>query len=425
MSLDKSSFPNDWKVVPVSDVVFFQEGPGVRRFQYTDSGVKLLNGGNINKGILNLSSTERYISDDEAYGKYKHFLVEEGDLLIACSGVVVEKFDGKIAYAKKEHLPLCMNTSTMRFRSLDRDILHLDYFRWFLTTTYFKRQLQQLITGSAQLNFGPSHIKLMSIPLPPLETQKQIAAVLEKADQLRKDCQQMEQELNSLAQSVFIDMFGDPVTNPKGWDKKLLSELVDNKDDIKCGPFGTQLGKSEFTTHGVPLWGIRHVNSGFKKPTVEFVSPDKAVALKTYSIESGDIVMTRKGNVGNCFIYPEAMENGVMHSDLLRIRPCEKKVNSNFLQKQFMYSQDVEGQLRLISQGAIMAGINVTKLKSLVMLCPPLVEQKKYAQVLQIIDDQKELLTKKGDEVGDAFNSLVQKAFKGELKLKPLKTKAA
>ena len=261
-------------------------------------------------------------------------------------------------------------------------------------------------------------LKNLEIPLPPIETQKQIAAVLEKADQLRKDCQQMEQELNSLAQSVFIDMFGDPVTNPKGWEKKLLSELVENKGDIKCGPFGTQLSKSEFTTSGIPLWGIRHVNSGFCKPTIEFVSSEKARALQAYSIEPGDIVMTRKGNVGNCFIYPERLVSGVMHSDLLRIRPCNNKVDSSFLQKQFMYSRDIEDQLRLISQGAIMAGINVTKLKSLVILCPPIREQEKYAKALRVIDGQKKTLSKYLEEAGSAFNALMQKAFKGELKLK-------
>ena len=260
-------------------------------------------------------------------------------------------------------------------------------------------------------------LKNLQIPLPSIETQKQIAAVLEKADQLRKDCQLMEQELNSLAQSVFIDMFGGSVANPKGWPKRALSELVAEKDDIKCGPFGTQLGKSEFTKEGIPLWGIKHVNTGFKRPTIEFVTPEKAKDLSSYSIETGDIVMTRKGNVGNCYIYPEGMPDGVMHSDLLRIRPCKEKVNSQFLQKQFMYSRDVEGQLRLISQGAIMAGINVTKLKSLMLLCPPLQVQEKYSDVLNAINTSKGILDEKVKDANLLFNALMQKAFEGELKL--------
>ena len=72
-----------WESVKIPDVLFFQEGPGVRNTQFTNHGVKLLNVGNINFGNLNLDATKIYISDEEAYGKYKHFLVDEGDLLIA------------------------------------------------------------------------------------------------------------------------------------------------------------------------------------------------------------------------------------------------------------------------------------------------------------------------------------------------------
>ncbi|WOQ86411.1 restriction endonuclease subunit S [Vibrio cholerae] len=80
--------------------------------------------------------------------------------------------------------------------------------------------------GGAQPNISATYLKTVSFPLPPLETQKKIAAVLEKADQLRKDCKLLEQELNSLAQSVFIDMFGDPVTNPKGWEIVTIGDLL-------------------------------------------------------------------------------------------------------------------------------------------------------------------------------------------------------
>lgn len=101
-----------WIALP--DVVFFQEGPGVRNTQYVDDGIKLLNVANLQDGKVDLSTSGRYISEEEAYGKYKHFLVDEGDLVIASSGIKVEYFDKKMGFIKKEHLPLCMNTSTIR-----------------------------------------------------------------------------------------------------------------------------------------------------------------------------------------------------------------------------------------------------------------------------------------------------------------------
>ena len=83
---------NNWKEVLIPEVLFFQEGPGVRNTQFRESGVKLLNVGNINNGVINLSSTKTHLSEEEAFGKYSHFLVDEGDLLIACSGIIVENF---------------------------------------------------------------------------------------------------------------------------------------------------------------------------------------------------------------------------------------------------------------------------------------------------------------------------------------------
>ena len=115
----KKDVSMSWESVKIPDVLFFMEGPGVRNTQFTTHGVKLLNVGNINDGLLNLDATKKFISEKEAFGKYKHFLVEDGDLLIASSGIVVDNFHNKITWAKAEDLPLCMNTSTIRFKSLD------------------------------------------------------------------------------------------------------------------------------------------------------------------------------------------------------------------------------------------------------------------------------------------------------------------
>jgi len=104
----------------LSDVFWFQEGPGVRNWQFTSSGVKLLNVGNITKdGKVDLLRSERHISEDEAFGRYHHFLVDEGDLLMPSSGIPIEE-DGLLrtrsAFARSSDLPLCMNTSTIRFK---------------------------------------------------------------------------------------------------------------------------------------------------------------------------------------------------------------------------------------------------------------------------------------------------------------------
>lgn len=215
---------NKWIKVKIPEVLYFQEGPGVRKAQFRNEGVKLLNVGNINDNKINLNTTKIFISDEEAYGKYKHFLVDDGDLVIASSGIVVDNFHKKIAFIKKEHLPLCMNTSTIRFKPLS-DKIDINYFRYFLQTNYFKYQLSKLITGSAQLNFGPSHLKQIDITLPPLSEQKRIVSILDKANELIEKRKETIELLDVYLKSLFLNMFGDPVTNPMNWKKMKFSEL--------------------------------------------------------------------------------------------------------------------------------------------------------------------------------------------------------
>lgn len=204
---------NSWEVAKISELTFFQEGPGVRKKQYTNEGVKLLNVGNLQEGKLDLSLTDRYISEEEAYGRYSHFLVDEGDLIIACSGIQISYFHEKMAFVKKSHLPLCMNTSTMRFKSLNPQKLDINYFSYFLKTIFFKDQLQRLITGSAQLNFGPSHIKEIDLILPPMEIQEKIVKFLDQAQALIDKRKEQIKALDQLIESIFYTMFGDPVRN--------------------------------------------------------------------------------------------------------------------------------------------------------------------------------------------------------------------
>ena len=201
-------FTDEWETMRLNDITFYQEGPGVRNYQYTKEGVKLLNVGNFVNNVLELDNTDRYISEDEAYGKYEHFLVDEGDLLIACSGIKAEYFNEKIAFAEKKHLPLCMNTSTMRFKSLDENLLNLKYLKCYFQTEFFKKQVLRVMTGSAQFNFGPTHLKYFKIPIPSIDEQEQIYDLFESVDtkilMLNNELLKIKEFKKSMLQQMFI-----------------------------------------------------------------------------------------------------------------------------------------------------------------------------------------------------------------------------
>ncbi|HXQ35871.1 MAG TPA: restriction endonuclease subunit S, partial [Anaerolineales bacterium] len=215
------------KQVPLSEAFWFQEGPGVRNWQFTTSGVKLLNVGNITKdGNIDLDKTDKHISLDEAEGKYSHFLIDEGDLVIASSGISFDE-DSMLrtrgAFIEKKHLPLCLNTSTIRFKAIE-DVSDLNFFKFWLDSFEFRDQVSRLVTGSAQQNFGPSHLKAINISLPPLTEQKRVASLLARADRLRQLRRTAHDLSDSVLQSVFLEMFGEYLkpSNPF----TLMEELV-------------------------------------------------------------------------------------------------------------------------------------------------------------------------------------------------------
>ena len=253
---------------------------------------------------------------------------------------------------------------------------------------------------AAQAGFSKDDIAGFPIPIPPIQEQEKIVAELDCLTGIIEKKKQQLDELDKLAQSIFYDMFGS-----SEYQKGQLISLCADKDDIKCGPFGTQLSKSEFLKDGVPVWGIPQVNSNFAIPPTDFVSEEKALALQSFSIVGGDIVMSRKGNIGQSAIYPTSFESGILHSDVLRIRVKRELANPLYLVYQFHQSAEIKHQFKIIGYGAIMPGLNVSKLKNVIVDIPPITLQNEFAQKIEAIEKQKELMKRSIVETGTLFNS--------------------
>lgn len=170
-------FEEEIEEVPLETLSWYQEGPGLRKWQFKLSGIKVINITNIIGGFLDLTKTDRHISIEEFEKKYKHFLIDEGDIVVASSGNSFCKH----GVVRKQDLPLIMNTSVIRFKPLDN--CSYNYLNQFLKSPFFKTQIDILITGGAQPNFGPAHLAEVLIPYPSFEEQEKIGETLEKMDE--------------------------------------------------------------------------------------------------------------------------------------------------------------------------------------------------------------------------------------------------
>ncbi len=152
--------PIDWNIKHLKDVFFFQEGPGIRNWQYVDEdGTKFINIRCIKDRDLELD-TANMISNEEAQGKYKHFMLNEWDVVVSTSGTL-----GRSQIIRKEHLPLCLNTSVIRFKPINGFDEYAFMYN-YLISDEFLNLLDVMATGSAQRNFGPMHLKKIDLVYP-------------------------------------------------------------------------------------------------------------------------------------------------------------------------------------------------------------------------------------------------------------------
>jgi len=168
--------PNDWNVELLPNVAWFQEGPGLRNWQFKKSGMKVINVTNLEDGGINLERTDRHISLDEFNKTYSHFEIQSGDIVMASSG----NSYCKTSVVSESDLPLMMNTSVIRFKPINN--FEYDFLLAFLISIFFKEQIDLLITGGAQPNFGPYHLRKIFLPVPKPEEQRAIAIILSNMD---------------------------------------------------------------------------------------------------------------------------------------------------------------------------------------------------------------------------------------------------
>jgi len=418
MGMNKAQdLPDDWRLLNLSDVVFFQEGPGVRKHQFTKNGIKLLNVRNLVDNQLRLNNTETCISKDEATTKYNHFLVEEGDLIIASSGIKVDYFHKKIAFVKKEHLPLCMNTSTIRFRTLDENILDIQYFRYFLMTRFFSRQVNFHITGSAQLNFGPSHLKKMKVIIPPLPTQKKIVVILEKAEKLKGWRREADELTDELLKSTFLEMFYKNNPDYFNWEFVAIKDLTSQeKGSLRTGPFGSDLKHSEFVDSGIAVLGIDNVvNNRFQWGQRRYITKEKYDGLKRYTVHPNDILISIMATIGKSCVVPDDIPLSISTKHLAVITSDRTKCDPQFLSHSILFHPEIKQQLTKANIGAIMDGLNLKIIKSLKIPLPPLSLQHKFTEILKNVESVRQNQNQSQQKINNLFNALMQQAFRGEL----------
>lgn len=387
--------------IKLSDAFELQMGktPSRNELSYwggSNKWVSISDIGNANKYIYD---TKEGITDEG---------VENSGIRLVPKGTVIMSFKlsiGKTAITSED---MYTNEAIMAF--LDKGVHNIDtdYLYHLLSNTQWLEGTNKAVMG---LTLNKATLSQHIINVPSIDEQRHVAKMLDSIDNLINLRRTELTKLDELVKARFVEMFGDLADPACKWEKCRLVDACVNSDDIKCGPFGTQLGKEEYTEEGVAVWEIPQINSEFKTFPTHFVTEKKAKELEAYSIIPGDIAMSRKGNVGRCAVFPSTLEIGIIHSDVLRIRLDETKAFPEFMMRQLHYSGDIQHQIELVSSGAIMAGINVTKLKQIFVYLPPINLQDEFVATVAQVDKSKDAVQRGLDKLETLKKALMQEYF--------------
>ena len=326
---------------------------------------------------------------------------KQGDLILCIRATI-----GDLNWSDKEY---CLGRGVAGLRPI-KNKLDSTYLWYFIKAN--KVELSSKGTGSTFKQVNSTHIKEWKIPLPPLTEQKRIATILDKADAIRRKRQQAIQLADEFLRSVFLDMFGDPVTNPKGWEIKSLAEFGSFKN-------GLNFRKGE-AGHNLQYLGVGDFKALATIDDFEGLSSISLDSIPTedYLLQDGDLVFVRsngnKALVGRCIsVYPGNID-ATFSGFCIRYRIEKTMLLTEYLVHLFR-TPSMKSKMLQGGQGANIQNINQKILSSLKIPVPPMEAQEKFSKMLRKIDKMVVCFEGGKNSTTELFKSTSQKAFVGEL----------
>lgn len=284
------------------------------------------------------------------------------------------------------------------------DRLDRQYLLHYLKSDMMLSFIKEYATGSVRDNLKLADLGKFPVNLRPVEEQRQIAATLDKIDDLIVKRRQQLDKLDELVKSRFIEMFGDPVENPHGFRKVALSELA----EIKIGPFGSLLHKEDYIEGGHPLLNPSHIVDGKIAPDSKLTISDKKYdELEAYHLHTGDVVMGRRGEMGRCAVV--SSEGFLCGTGSLLIR-TKGEVTADYIQKTISFPS-FRKTIEDMAVGQTMPNLNVPIVSKFQIVKPPIEVQKNYYKFVAQTDKSKLAIQKSLEKLEILKKALMQKYF--------------
>lgn len=319
---------------------------------------------------------------------------------------------GKLAFTS---FPAYTNEAIAALIIKDENIVYSKFLYYALKVVNLLETTDKAVKG---LTLNKAKLQELKIPLPPLETQKQIANVLDKADELRQKRKQANAKLDEFLQSVFLDMFGDPAKNEKQWDRSFMDSVITYMADIGSNGSNEVVAKnlkmSDEENYALMIRTV-NLNANDFTENIKYISEDAYNFYRKSKVYGGELIMCKIGSAGKFWIMPN-LNRPVslgLNQFLIRLKDINLFYIYYFLKTEF-------GQYHINKslRGAVTQSITKSAVRELPILLPPLELQNEFAKIFEKVEDLKKKNEASAIKLDDLFNSLLQRAFKGELEFR-------
>jgi type I restriction enzyme, S subunit len=381
----------NWDIFNLGDIATFINGYAFKPSDWKESGLEIIRIQNLTKGAAQINYFQGSIPE-----KYK---VTKGDILISWSGSL------GVYEWQKEDAWLNQHLFKVVF---DKEDVDKTFFKYLISQALDKLETQ--VHGATMKHITKKNFDAFQIPLPPLEQQKRIAAILDAADTYRQKTKALIAKYDELTQSLFLDMFGDVMKNPKQFPIKLLEELCE--EIIDC-PHSTP-NYVEYNTEFPCIRTTELDNGAINWSKMKYLNYEGYIKrTKRLVPKEGDIIYGREGSFGEAAIVPVGCKMSLGQRVML-FRPNSNLINSKFLHA-VVRSNGVYKQALRVTSGSTVGHINVKDIKKFKLIVAPLGLQNQFAERVQAIEEQKAKAQASLEKAEELFASLLQKSLKGEL----------
>ena len=391
-----------WPVCKIADVFEVARGGSPRPIQdyLTNSpdGLNWIMIGDASDGSKYITATKNRIKPE---GLKKSRMVHEGDFLLTNSMSFGRPYILKTSG--------CIHDGWLVL-SPKTDKVSPDFFYYLLGSEALYREFSRRAAGAVVKNLNSSLVRQVSIPFPPLAEQKRIAGILDAVDALRAKRRESLDQLDTLLQSTFLDMFGDPVSNPMGWENTKLIDLCDAGRGISYGV--VQRGSHD--PSGVPVIRIRDILGG-EIDSEHLIQCSRSITskYKRTILRGGELVISIRGTVGRIATVPPILKSGNITRELALI-PLRADVIREFV-LELIRTEPIFRRLAEDVKGIAQKGINLRDLRELNVIQPPLKLQHRFSAIVESVERQKAHRRAHQAELDTLFASLQHRAFEGEL----------